>query len=86
MKKNLPLGHSIQSYLVCEDCMKEWSEDPNETRSPQEVTKLDVGFTEHGLQVWCPKHGINIAHIDFNDHQLVIDTRCLRPKPIKELN
>ena len=76
MKKNLPLGHSIQSYLVCEDCMKEWSETPTRP-AHQEVTKLDVGFTEHGLQVWCPKHGINIAHIDFGENQLVIDTRCL---------
>ena len=66
--------------------MKEWAENPEETRSPQEMTKLDVGFTEHGLQVWCPKHEINIAHIDFGGKALNIDTRCLRPRSVKELN
>jgi hypothetical protein len=84
--KHLPLHHAIKSYLVCDDCMKEWAENPEETRSPQEMTKLDVGFTEHGLQVWCPKHEINIAHIDFGGKALNIDTRCLRPRSVKELN
>ena len=82
----LPLHHSIKNYLVCDDCMREWAENPLETRSPQEMTKLDIGFTEYGLQVWCPKHEINIAHIGFGDHKPVVDTRCLRPKPMKELN
>ena len=83
---HLPLHHCIKNYLVCEDCMEEWANNESDARSPQEATKLDIGFTDRGLQVWCPKHGINVAHIDFGDSPPTIDTRCLRPKSLKELN
>ena len=38
-----------------------------DSRTLQDYTKLDVGFTESGLQVWCRRHDTNVVHIDFEE-------------------
>ncbi len=53
--------NSIQMYFHCRRCLKEI---PHGT-SPAEWSKLDIGWTEIGVQVWCRRHEINVVHIDF---------------------
>ncbi len=48
-----------------------------DSRTLQDYTKLDVGFTESGLQVWCRRHDTNVVHIDFEGRKLKADFRCL---------
>ena len=49
----------------------------SDSESLQEYSKLDVGFTNIGLQVWCRRHEINVCHIDFEGNELESDFRCL---------
>jgi hypothetical protein len=46
----------------------------------QDYTKLDVGFTNTGIQVWCRRHDANVVHVDFEGRELRADFRCLEPK------
>ena len=43
-------------------------------------SKIDVGFTERGLQIWCQRHQLNICHINFDGKKLETDFRCLEKK------
>lgn len=49
---------SIQLFMHCAKCLHQ--------RLPQ---RLEVGWTEQGLQVWCKNHECNVVHIDFEGHQ-----------------
>lgn len=51
----------IVNYVHCGLCLKSV---PNGV-SPQEWRRIEVGFTEKGIQVWCLRHDCNIMHIDF---------------------
>ncbi len=51
----------ISVYFHCKKCMDEL---PYDT-SPRDYQRLQVGWTLHGLQVWCNRHDVNIVHIDF---------------------
>ncbi len=51
----------ISVYFHCKKCMNEL---PYEI-SPREYQRLQVGWTLHGLQVWCNRHDVNIIHINF---------------------
>lgn len=42
-----------------------------------EYMRLDVGFSNIGLQVWCRRHDANVVHIDFEGRELPTDFRCL---------
>jgi hypothetical protein len=54
-------GHHIKQFFHCGRCMKER---PNGI-SMQGWARFEVGWTEHGLQVWCVRHNTNVVHIDF---------------------
>lgn len=51
----------IIQYAHCTRCLEELPEG----ESPATWSRLDVGFTAEGLQVWCRRHEVNIIHIDF---------------------
>ena len=51
-----------------------------DAKSLQDYSKIDAGFTERGLQLWCQRHQFNICHIDFEGKKLDIDFRCLEKK------
>lgn len=53
--------NNIVSYFHCAKCLKEKPADV----SPREWVQLEVGFTSHGIQVWCKRHECNVIHMDF---------------------
>lgn len=57
----------IFQYLHCRKCLNEVLEKAPDARgeSPATYSRLDVGFTPVGLQVFCRRHNINVVHIDF---------------------
>ncbi len=54
------VNNEIVRYFNCRKCIEELP--PGTT--PQEYTKIDVGYTSKGVQVWCVRHNINIVHIE----------------------
>ena len=42
--------------------------------SPDAHSRLDVGWTEWGLQVWCRRHQANVIHMDFEGEQHMATT------------
>lgn len=56
----------INKFFTCTLC----HEDKPRGVSPQEYSRLDVGFTDRGLQVWCRRHQVNIVHLDFEGKTL----------------
>lgn len=36
-----------------------------EGTSPRDWVRLEVGWTDLGLEVWCIRHEINVIHVDF---------------------
>ena len=63
--------------IVCSKCEEEFLAGITDSRTLQDYTKLDVGFTESGFQVWCRRHDTNVVHIDFEERELKADFRCL---------
>jgi hypothetical protein len=51
----------IKLYLHCRLCFEEMPPD----QSPKEWARVQAGWTEQGIQVWCNRHDANIIHIDF---------------------
>jgi hypothetical protein len=56
---------SIQAYLHCGLCIKEWKAGKAPGLSPADYAALEIGWTREGLQVWCKRHDCNVLHIDF---------------------
>ncbi len=71
------LFKQISHQIVCSKCEEEFLAGTTDSRTLQDYTKLDVGFTESGLQVWCQRHDTNVVHIDFEGRKLKADFRCL---------
>ena len=51
-----------------------------DAKSLQDYSKIDAGFTDRGIQLWCQRHQVNICHIDFEGKKLDTDFRCLEKK------
>lgn len=56
--------NEIKLYVHCGLCLKER---PAEI-PPKDYSKLEIGWTEKGIQVWCCRHEANVMHIDFQGH------------------
>jgi len=54
-------ANEIGMFFHCGECLKSR---PN-GESPRSWSRLEIGFTPVGLQVWCMRHDINVVHIDF---------------------
>jgi hypothetical protein len=72
-------AHRITHYLVCRKCQ-------SLPRARQHVLKrsaLQIGITPLGLQIWCTRHEINVALIDFEHtrHSVVFSANCLSVTP-----
>jgi hypothetical protein len=63
--REIPNELSIKAYIHCKICL---DERPNGV-SPQEFSKIEVGWTDLGLQVFCSRHHANVIHVDFEGHQ-----------------
>ena len=51
----------IDNYFHCKSCLEQIPDDV----SPRDWARINVGFTQLGLQVWCARHDKEIVHIDF---------------------
>ena len=72
------LSLQIQQQIVCSACSDEFMSGQTDSRSLQDYSRLDVGFSGRGVQVWCHRHNLNVVHIDFEGQQPSADFRCLR--------
>ena len=77
------LFYNINKPVVCTKCSDEFVEGSTDAKSLQEYTKLDVGFTDRGFQVWCRRHELNVCHFNFNGLKPEVDFRCLEKKETK---
>ncbi len=63
---DVPCTNEGSQYLHCKLCIDAWRDrDGNELVSPRDYARLSVAMTEHGFQVWCIRHDVNVIHIDF---------------------
>ncbi len=65
--KNSPViavPNEIVTYFHCSRCRKEMEEGTLE-----EFPNYEVGYTKIGIQVWCPRHEINLIHLNFGGHK-----------------
>ena len=61
----IPNTNEIIQYIHCGKCV---SEIPNGV-SPAQWSRLEVGWTALGFQVWCRRHNCNVMHVDFDGVQ-----------------
>ena len=76
----LILQKQIRQHVISAKCEEEFQTGSTDSSSLQNYTKLDVGFTDIGIQVWCRRHDANVVHINFNGQKLEADFQCLEPK------
>ena len=69
------LLNRIQESLVSTRCLDEFSKGLSDAASFRDYERIDVGFTDDGLQIWCQRHDANICVIDFEN----IDAETMRP-------
>jgi hypothetical protein len=53
--------NGINNFCTCKFCF----EDKPRGVSTAEYSRLHVGFTTRGIQVWCARHEVNVIHLDF---------------------
>jgi len=53
----------IGMYLHCSKCIDEIRE--KRIDSPRDYQRIQIGWTKPGLQVWCVRHNMEVAHFDF---------------------
>lgn len=73
------LNH-IKEPIVCAACMDEFAQGHSDAASLAAFMRMDIGFTDRGLQVWCRRHDRNIVEINFDGQMPEADFRALIPK------
>jgi len=68
--------NKILLFLHCGLCL----ESLPKGKSPREWSRIEVGWTKLGLQVWCKRHECNIAHIDFEGQKHPANTTRKKKK------
>jgi hypothetical protein len=68
MEENKMTQNEIKVFFHCKKCLEEIPDGV----SPREWVRMEVGYTELGLQVWCTRHEENVIHIDFLGQQVDI--------------
>ena len=69
------LQNGIEQNIICSKCETEFLLGSTDSRSLQDYSRLDIGFTGIGVQVWCRRHDANVVHIDFADQKPTADFR-----------
>ncbi len=64
-RKPISNENEIGMYLHCAKCFDAMPDGV----SPKEYQRIQAGWTEQGLQIWCTRHECNIIHIDFEGVQ-----------------
>jgi hypothetical protein len=65
MADEIPNTKEIGMYLHCGLCLGEIKSGEAGTDSPKDYSRLEIGYTRQGLQIWCVRHDCNVAHIDY---------------------
>lgn len=60
-QKDLPNTWQIKHVLECKRCI----ESCPAGMLLEDYVRVTVGLTPYGLQVWCKRHQVNVAHLDF---------------------
>ena len=63
----------------CRKCQEEYHDGKyGRNKSMEELTRITVGRTKTGIQVWCVRHQLNIVSFDLPpDHKLMtIPLKC----------
>ena len=55
----------IHMFLHCKQCVRDWQEGRAPGESMKDYARLNAGWTDFGLKLVCARHGLNVAHIDF---------------------
>ena len=63
-------GLQIEANIYCEACQRERPD----CITPQKWSRLDVGWTENGLQVWCRRHDCNVLQIDLTPRAVSVES------------
>ncbi len=71
------LQNGIGQNIICSKCETEFLLGSTDSRSLQDYSRLDIGFTSIGVQVWCRRHDANVVHIDFAGQKPTADFRCI---------
>ena len=71
------LQNGIEQNIICLKCEAEFLLGSTDSRSLQDYSRLDIGFTSIGVQVWCRRHDVNVVHIDFAGQKPTADFRCI---------
>ena len=71
------LQNGIEQNIICSKCEAEFLLGSTDSRSLQDYSRLDIGFTSIGVQVWCCRHDANVVHIDFAGQKPIADFRCI---------
>ena len=71
------LLNGIEQNIICSKCETEFLLGSTDSRSLQDYSRLDIGFTSIGVQVWCRRHDANVVHIDFAGQKPTADFRCI---------
>mgnify|MGYP001229352176 FL=1 len=71
------LQNGIEQNIICSKCETEFLLGSTDSRSLQDYSRLDIGFTGIGVQVWCRRHDVNVVHIDFAGQKPTADFRCI---------
>ena len=71
------LQNGIEQNIICSKCETEFLLGSTDSRSLQDYSRLDIGFTSIGVQVWCRRHDANVVHIDFAGQKPTADFRCI---------
>lgn len=49
----------------CKLCVEEYSDGKfGRNKSLEELSRITVGRTKDGIQVWCSRHNLNIVRVD----------------------
>lgn len=56
----------INTFFHCKRCLTSIPDG----LSPREWIRMEVGWTKEGIQVWCVRHEINVADIDFKGQKV----------------
>ena len=71
------LQNGIEQNIICSKCETEFLLGSTDSRSLQDYSRLDIGFTSIGVQVWCRRHDANVVPIDFAGQNPTADFRCI---------
>jgi len=78
------LLNNIKEPIVCSACLDEFAKGQTDAKTIGSYLRMDIGFTQRGIQVWCQRHDANIVEIDFAGFQPEADFRALIPKENKQ--